>query len=129
MTVKRKTPMPIRHRKTIEWLMIRLNHNNIRKLIKLYNEYCKGKVHNEIMHELTYIKRMWKHPSCRNFHHKKIVGKYLCIMMSWISFNEKSVRINRDKARNIKHISKEDMFYLRYIFKNMNNDYSINLPF
>ena len=129
MTVKRRVPTPIRHRKTIDWLMIRLNHNNIRKLIKLYNEYCKGKIHDDIMHELTYIKRMWKHPNSRNFYNRKTVGKYLCIMMNWITFNEKSTRINRNKSRVIKHITEEDMFYLRYLFKNIDKNYSVNLPF
>ena len=46
------------------------------------NEYCKGKIHNEIMHELIYLKRMWKRPNSMYFYDKKRVGKYLCIMMN-----------------------------------------------
>ena len=43
-------------------ICVKLTHNNVRKLIKLYNKYNRESEHNMNKFKLRHIKELWKHP-------------------------------------------------------------------
>lgn len=43
-------------------ICVKLTHNNVRKLVKLYNKYNRESEHNMNKYKLKHIKELWKHP-------------------------------------------------------------------
>ena len=121
-------------------ICVKLTHNNIRKLIKLYNKYNCESRHNPNKYKLKHIKELWKHPyrqkyfECIKQKHKdsdmieteSYIRHYRKHKpMKWIMFNAGycSLFWNSSYSREtkmIKHITKWDEMILSYIIKSFN---------
>jgi hypothetical protein len=122
-------------------ICVKLTHNNIRKLIKLYNKYNCESQHSTNKYKLKHIKELWKHPYRQKYfewikqkEHKDsdVIESESYIRhyrkhkpMKWIMFNSGycSFLWNSSYSREtrmIKHITKWDEMILSYIIKTFN---------
>lgn len=118
-------------------ICVKLTHNNIRKLVKLYNKYNREPEHNMNKFKLRHIKELWKHPYRQGYFSriKKIQKNYDDMVdckhyrkhtpMKWLLFSNGycSFLWNSSYSREtrmIKHITKWDEMILTYIIKSFN---------
>ena len=117
-------------------ICVKLTHNNIRKLVKLYNKYNCESQHNMNKYKLKHIKELWKHPYRQKYfecikkrekdndmidwsHYRKHTP------MQWLSFSNGYCSFSWNSSysretRMIKHITKWDEMILSYIIKSFN---------
>ena len=122
-------------------ICVKLTHNNIRKLVRLYNKYNRESQHNMNKFKLKHIKELWKHPYRQKYfewikqkqhNDNNMIGSESYIRhyrkhkpMKWIMFNIGycSLFWNSSYSREtkmIKHITKWDEMILSYIIKSFN---------
>jgi hypothetical protein len=121
-------------------ICVKLTHNNIRKLVKLYNKYNCESQHNMNKYKLKHIKELWKHPYRQKYFewikqkHKDndMIESESYIRhyrkhkpMKWIMFNSGYCSFSWNSSysretRMIKHITKWDEMILSYIIKTFN---------